>query len=379
MDKKLRWIVFGAFITGLCVLTAVLALRTNRDAVKLSVLEPRTVITPTPALEEFSPATPTPAATPVHIIQTPAPVLPKTAVNLLVDGTALLALDSRETAKLLIDAYFERCAYENIGENTFLLKASVAPELSTVPADGSVEYLTYEEALNKLLKNRSYISVQRTLEHAEIRFGEVADTEETSPLLPKGARLYRRLGAPSRTIVLTEILYKDGIAYKETETIDKQIFAGVPRSVLTGSYMSKKPDEEPDDAQGEYGKDKGSLSFKHPVRGTIVSYFGTRYGQMHYGIDFLAKAGAQIVAPESGTVIFCGTRAGYGFVIDIRHENGFVSRIAGCDDVQVEFEEHVTAGQRIASVPSPVGTETAIVHYELLIDGIPYNPLYYLG
>ena len=286
-------------------------------------------------------------------------------------------MDSRETALLLIEAYFNTCAYENLGEDTVLLKAAIVPELSTVPADGTVEYLSYEDALNKLLKNRSYISVQRTLERAYLKFGEVEETEEETSLLPKGAKLYRRLGAPARTIVLTEIQYKDGIASKETETLQKQIFSGSSQSVLTGTYMSAAPDGEPDAEQGERGKDAGTLTFVPPVRGKAVSFFGTRFGQMHYGVDFLAKAGAHITAPESGTVIFCRERAGYGFVIEIRHENGFVSRIGGVDNASVELEEHVTAGQRIASVPSPVGTETAIVHYELLIDGIPYNPMYY--
>ena len=377
-DKTLRWILIGAFAAVLLAIVAVFALLPGHGAIRLSLTEARTIVTPTPGLEEFSLDTPSAAPTPVHIIQTPKPILPDTAVNLLVDGTPLFALDSRETAKLLLDAYFEKCAYENIGENSFLLKAAIVPELATVPADGSAEYLTYEEALQKLLKNRAYISVQRTLEHAEVLLTEPEATEEKTPLLPQGARLYRRLGSPARTIVLSETLFKDGIAYKETETLTKQIAAGVPRSVLVGTFTGEAPDQEPGSAEGEHGKDKGGLSFVPPVRGTITSYFGMRYGQMHYGLDYTVKAGAGVVAPEDGTVIFCGTRAGYGFVVEIRHENGFVSRIAGVDNVKVEFEEHVRAGQSIASAPADEGVISAIIHYELLIDGIPYNPLFYL-
>lgn len=377
-EKTLRWILFGAFLTVLIVLVALLALLPGHDGIRLSLSEARTVVTPTPVLEAFDLETPTPAPTPIHIIQTPRPVYPETAVNLLVDGTALFALDSRETAELLLRAYFERCAYENIGEDSFLLKASIVPTLATVPVDGSVEYLTYEEALNKLLKNRSYLSVQRTLERAEIRLGDVEMTEEKTPLLPEGAKLYRSFGAPMRTIVLTETLYKDGIAVQETETLQKQVTAGVPRTVFIGTYVSSTPDREPGSAEGEPGKDKGGLSFQAPVRGTIVSYFGTRYGQMHYGVDYSAKPGANIVAPEDGTVIFVRERAGYGTVVEIRHENGFVSRIAGVDRAAVEFEEHVRAGQVIAYMPAEAGATYAILHYELLIDGIPYNPLFYL-
>ena len=376
MSKRLRWLLIGAFCTALLVLAAVFLLPA-REQIRLSALEARTVVTPTPDVEEFSLATPTSAPTPIHIIQTPKPVLPDTAVNLLVDGTPLFALDTRETAKLLIDTYFQRCAYENIGENSSLLKAAIVPALSTVAADGSVEYLSYEEALNKLIKNRALISVQRTLEHAELTFGTVETTEEKTQLLPKGSKLYRRFGAPSRTITLTELLYKDGIAYKETVTLEKQIASGQPRSVLIGTYVSALPDREPDPAQGIPGKDKGDLDFFQPVRGTITSYFGMRYEQMHYGVDITAKPGANVIAPEDGTVIFCRERAGYGTVVEIRHENGFVSRIAGVDEPTVELGEHVTAGQTVAAMPADVGLTAAILHYEILVDGIPVNPMYY--
>lgn len=377
MSKRRIVLISLGLVAALLIVCAVFVLLPGRTLPKLSAREKRVVITPTPGVEEISLDVATPAPTPIHIIQTPKPVLPATAVNLLADGTPLFALDSRDTAKLLLDAYFQRCAYDNIGENSFLLKASVVPALSTVPADGSVELLTYEEALQKLLKNRSLISVQRTLEHAELRFGTVESTSERTQLLPKGSRIYKRLGAPSRTIALTEILFKDGIAYKETETLEKQIFTGYARAVLEGTYVSALPDAEPDPAQGVPGKDKGSLVFYQPVRGKITSYFGMRFGQMHYGVDVTAKPGANVIAPEEGTVIFCRERAGYGFVIEIRHENGFVSRLAGCGDPVVELDEHVAAGQTVAAMPDDAGMTSAILHFEILVDGIPVNPMYY--
>jgi murein DD-endopeptidase MepM/ murein hydrolase activator NlpD len=65
-------------------------------------------------------------------------------------------------------------------------------------------------------------------------------------------------------------------------------------------------------------------------------------------------------------------------VIDIRHENGFVSRIAPCDDVAVELGQHVSRGAGVARMPDAEGRRQPTLHYELQIDGIPYNPLYYL-
>ncbi len=377
-EAKLRLILLaGFFVLLLCIAGAMLfALRAMP---KLSYLEPHRIITPTPGFEQQdSVEANTPQATPVHLIRTPAPVLPEYAVNLLSDGDALFALDSRETAELLLRTYFQQCAYENIDENSILLKATMVSSVSTVPADGSVEYMTFDAALNKLRKNRSLISVQRTVERATVKTESSEQTSERTALLPEGSYLYRRYGTPARTLILSEIIYKDGFAASDTETLNRQISFGSAQSLLIGTYRSAQPDKEPGPKEGSVGKPKEKLSFVAPVRGTVISFFGMRYNTMHYGIDFSANANARIVAPEDGTVIFCGERPGYGMIIEIRHENGFVSRIASCANVTVELEQHVKRGSVIAQMPQTENREKPVLHYELLIDGIPYNPLYYL-
>ena len=116
------------------------------------------------------------------------------------------------------------------------------------------------------------------------------------------------------------------------------------------------------------------------VRG-LHKCFGMQTGEMRYGVDFSAAPGTRILAPESGTVIFLGERPGYGYVIEIRHEDGFVSRLScGADPniFDLVLERHVTKGETIAQLPQVEGVTESILHYELLIDGIPYNPLFYL-
>ena len=309
----------------------------------------------------------------------PVPVLPENAVNLIADGVVLFALDSRETAELLIRTYYRQCAYENIDEDSILLKASLNSSLTTVAADGKAEYLSFEDALNKLLKNRSLVSVQRTVEHVRIESEPIAETIEQTALLPVGARMFRRTGTPSRTLILNELFYKDSLASSDTETLRRQISVGTACTVLIGTYQSAQPDAAATEQEGSIGKSQGSLSFTAPVRGDVIRFFGIDYGTMHYGIDYSANAGSRVTAPEAGTVIFCGERPGYGLVIEIRHENGFVSRIAHCDRAAVELYQHVARGAVIGYLPEEENARTAVLHYELLIDGIPYNPLYYLS
>ena len=221
--------------------------------------------------------------------------------------------------------------------------------------------------------------MQRTVERASVKVNAPAVQSRRSDLLPEGTRLFLHLGTASRTLTLSELLYKDGFAASDAETLTRQILAETPRTVLTGTYRSAQPDKEPGVKEGKRGKAKGNLQFVAPVNGQLESYFGTRYGTMHYGVDYRAAGGMRIVAPEDGTIIFCGERPGYGYMIEIKHENGFISRLSSCANVTVELEQHVKRGAIIAYMPIPEGKTTPILHYELLIDGIPYNPLYYLS
>ena len=90
------------------------------------------------------------------------------------------------------------------------------------------------------------------------------------------------------------------------------------------------------------------------------------------------QGGEPLLAPESGTVIFIGKRGDYGLVVEIRHADGFVSRLTHCASVSVELEQHVYRGDPIAVLANDGSQTEPHLHYELLIDGIPFNPLPYI-
>ena len=382
-ESKKRWILILSFVTVLAVLAAVFPLVFRKGATRLAASEPRIVITPTPKTEEDAVSVRTPAPTAVPVIQTPRPVYPQRAVNLLVNGTPLFAVGSREVAEQLTRIYLDECAYENLDGNTILLTASVDAELSTVPADGSVEYLEFDVAINRLRKNRSLIPVRRTVERVDIKTEEPSPVTETTPLLPEGSRMFRKLGVASRTLVYVETLYKDGLAVSETETLNTPVQSGIARSTLIGAYRLPAwfDPKAPNALEGSQGPTPVSLSFSTPVRGTLVGQYGMQTGTMRYGIDYAAQSGTRVVAPESGTVIFLGERPGLGYVIEIRHDEGFVSRLSfGAKAIvpDLMLEKHVNKGDPVAVLPEMEGSESSVLHYELLIDGIPYNPLFYL-
>ncbi len=384
-DATRRWILIGSFALILAALAFVLPVLLHRGAPKLSLSETRVVVTPevTPEVESIQLRTPVP--TPVPVVATPEPVYPAHAVNLLVNGIPLFTLDSREVAEQLVRSYLEECAYENLDGSTVLRTAAIDAELSTLPADGSVEYVAFDVALNKLRKNRSLIPVRRTVERVELVLDRPEPQTEYTRLLPAGARMFRRIGTDSRAFVFTETLYKEGLAVSETETMTMSVVAGIARVMLVGTYRypnaSAPNPGEPILGEGEKGPVSETLSFQNPIRGTIVAGFGMQTGVMHYGMDFSAAPGTRVTAPESGTIVFLGERPGCGFVIEIRHEEGFLSRICIGSNTAVNglaLDKHVKKGEQIAVLPETEGEKTSILHYELLINDIPYNPFYYL-
>ncbi|MBQ6235037.1 MAG: M23 family metallopeptidase [Clostridia bacterium] len=385
-ESAKHWILIGSFALVLALLAVLVPLLFTDARPKAALKEPLTVITPEPETGEDAITVFTPTPSPVPVITTPKPVYPEKAVNLLVDGKPIFAVGSREIAEQLVRVFLDECAAENLSANAILLSASIDATLSTVPADGSAEYLEYDVALNLLRKDRDLIPVRRTAERVEVRTEAFEPQTERTPLLPEGARMFRKLGTPARTLVYTETLYQNGLPVSEAETLNTPVRAGSATTELVGTYRLSAnyvyDPEAPNPYEGRIGSVPASLSFVAPVRGgKLLGYYGLETGEMRYGVDYAAAPETRVLAPESGTIVFMGERAGLGFVIDIRHDEGFLSRIsfpAGTAAKGLMLEKHVNKGETIAMLLVPEGAKEAVLHYELLIDGIPYNPLYYL-
>ncbi|MCC6609843.1 MAG: M23 family metallopeptidase [Burkholderiales bacterium] len=123
------------------------------------------------------------------------------------------------------------------------------------------------------------------------------------------------------------------------------------------------------------------LPTTYPVDGTWnASSFGWRLdpitGQaaLHEGIDFVAEAGAPIHAAASGVVAFAGFHPGYGYLVDIDHGAGLVTRYAHCSKLLVKQGEFVKRGAKIAEVGSTGRSTGSHLHFEVRRDDKALNP-----
>ena len=375
-QKQLTWIMVLA-VAGTIVFGTVLLLALGILHPTVSLLLPRQA-NPLGAMDVTIVTTPTPSPSPSPTPEPTPPAYPQNAVILYVNGSPLWALSNRDSAETLLSDYLSVCANENLADGERLIRAYIDASLLVGPVDGTVEYLTYEEAKTRLLANRSILPVVRTTERVTFETGTVETTVGTQAALPVGARLYRLLGKAERRIALSEVLYQNGIAVSESQTLASTRVGSDPSAQVIEEGAYEYPNEGATGAEGPIGKDAGELKFAAPCRGTIQSYFGMRYGTMHYGVDYALRPGGAITAPESGTVVFCGERGEYGLVIEIAHGNGFVSRLTHCASPSVEIGQHVYRGDQIALLAREENEPSPHLHYELLIDNIPYNPLQYI-
>ena len=123
-----------------------------------------------------------------------------------------------------------------------------------------------------------------------------------------------------------------------------------------------------------------------PIRkGWISSRYGERTDPftgertVHEGLDFVGVRGSDVLSVANGVVVWAGNRSGYGKTVEIDHGNGYQTRYAHNDSLEVEPGTHVTAGQLIAKMGSTGRAETPHVHFEVLQNGVQINPANFVG
>ena len=165
-------------------------------------------------------------------------------------------------------------------------------------------------------------------------------------------------------------------------TASKRITEPSQRARQAGTRTaSARPLGSPTAANGPQQQSITGGKFRWPVKGRIIRGFGKRSdGTRNEGINIATPIGTEIHAAESGVVAYAGNELkGYGNLILVRHENGFVSAYAHSDRMLVRRGDNVRRGQVIARAGKTGNVKQPQVHFELRQGAKPINPIPHLG
>lgn len=118
--------------------------------------------------------------------------------------------------------------------------------------------------------------------------------------------------------------------------------------------------------------------FAWPVLAPVSSPFGPRWGRNHAGIDLAANHGDEIRAARAGRVVLAGVVSGYGNTVVLQHADGSRTLYAHCSVLNVKSGQAVSKGQVIARVGSTGISTGPHLHFEIIVNDRPTDPLLYL-
>lgn len=183
------------------------------------------------------------------------------------------------------------------------------------------------------------------------------------------------------TVLRGQTLWKIAKAYHADikEVIEANQISN-PSKIDAGQMIfiprAKKP------VEGEFGVPvaKSERGYVWPVKGRIISYFGSKKDFVNNkGIDIEAEDGQVVIAARSGKVVFCDENVkGLGKVVIMEHSDGYSTLYANNSANLVKSGDYVKQGEPIARAGSTGRARSPVLHFQIRKGHEPQNPFYYL-
>lgn len=119
--------------------------------------------------------------------------------------------------------------------------------------------------------------------------------------------------------------------------------------------------------------------FIWPLKGKVLSKFGSINGELHDGIDVAAKVGTPVAAAAAGRVIYSGSEIkGYGNLVIIKHAGSYSTVYAHNSKNMVDKGTFVKAGDLIALAGNSGRSSMPALHFEIREGKKARDPLLFL-
>ena len=280
---------------------------------------------------------------------------------------------SSEEMKSILFATTESEKYHTVkaGDTPLGIAAAYSMDLDSLQkmnADTDIADLMYEGEQVKVAAAKSFLTVQLTQEETyeeEIPYQTVTVKDDTKYTDYSKVTVAGQNGSQTCvdrvTYIDGEEVSREAVSRTTTqEPVNKQIVVGTKkRPTYSGS-----------------GQSSGSLMWPVPY----THYIFQSYHAYHNGIDIAASGiqGQTIVAADGGTVVSVQyLNYGYGYHVIIDHGNGMRTLYAHASRIYVTPGQQVSKGQAIAAVGSTGNSTGYHLHFEVIVNGVRYNPTNY--
>ena len=125
---------------------------------------------------------------------------------------------------------------------------------------------------------------------------------------------------------------------------------------------------------------RSKAGFLWPVKGALASRFGPREGGLHNdGINIIADSGTAIKVADAGVVVYASNALeGYGNLLLVKHDGGWITAYAHTERLLVRPGQKVKRGEIVARVGATGGVAAPQLHFEIRKGRQAIDPLRYL-
>lgn len=189
-------------------------------------------------------------------------------------------------------------------------------------------------------------------------------------------------------IVFGEFTFDENIEnFLKEEVFEKQKQGKEIKQIISDSLTTEQYNVYLELYENKLGFIKYGSPFKYEYEPYITSYIGYRINptseeiklQLHKGLDIGANGGTEILAISDGIVTRANFSNSYGNIVEILHDDGYISKYAHQQRLNVTKGQRVSKGDVIGYVGSTGDSTGNHLHLELYNDlGTFMNPIYFI-